>query len=222
MSIHSEQRALERYNLELTEADAVNILNQINQKEAIFVQKGYKGQSGVFYVKIKNIPLKVLVSNPQRVIITALPFNTDEYNKLKEKHLNKRVAEAIRLLEYSKYTVIEPVKTNINKEVIIKENSMKDCTKNTHIKCPICGGKAYEVMTPFGQYCCVNCQTFTSHRGLVQAEVIKCPKCEVQYEAIPQHMDVNCQDCGCVYNQYSRTTKTDKWVGDFIERCKGG
>lgn len=53
-------------------------------------------------------------------------------------------------------------------------------------------------------------------------KTIQCPKCGITYQTEPVKQYVECQDCGQWYYQYGRTLSTPKWIGDFIERCKGG
>ena len=110
MSFHSRERAQERYNIELSPSDEVNIINILRSGRGIPLSTDSKSPNRKFaYVLYKNIPLKVLyeVSNNKGVknIITTYPFDVDEYNKVQQEAFDNYIDMAIKFLQKNKYIV---------------------------------------------------------------------------------------------------------------------
>ena len=125
MSIHSRERANERYNVELTKTDEKCIIELIKQGKSKFLYNSEKDEKMKFcYVVYKNIPFKVLYSKSNtggvRGIITIYPFNADEYNEIidnehKEKmqQFNSRIEKAIAFLKTNGYIVYKKRGNNV-------------------------------------------------------------------------------------------------------------
>lgn len=79
MGDHAIERAIQRYNLNLTYKDEEEIIKQIKQNNMIPLGVSERDKSMSFaYVLYKHIPLKVLYKGNK--IITIYPFDVDEYN----------------------------------------------------------------------------------------------------------------------------------------------
>lgn len=110
MSKHSRERALERYNIELTKYDEQQILQKIKSNDCYSLGHTQEDITKKFaYVTYHNIPMKVLYKRTNKKgpsqIITIYPFDADEYNKL---HLNiyeSQIKSAIAFLQKNKYIV---------------------------------------------------------------------------------------------------------------------
>ena len=114
---HAKERLEQRYNLILTEEDEDSIISLIKNKKSTYLYDSEKDKNCKFcYVVYKNIPLKILYkkSNTSGVkkIITAYPFDVEEYNNLlaKEKaakldQFNSRINHAINFLKTNGYIV---------------------------------------------------------------------------------------------------------------------
>lgn len=183
MTLHAVKRCQERYNIYLSKRELDNVIMQVLTSQAIYIgkAKGSKTKK-LYYAKVNNIPIKVLCNWADFRIISVFPFDTDEYNLLRDKKRTQKEIEAIALLNRLGYNIENRFKVDEDKMEI--ENMLLDVKEET--------------------------------------QTISCPSCGVTYSVVPQHINVVCQDCGYNYHQYSRTIKTDKWIGDFIERCKGG
>lgn len=110
MTKHSRERALERYNIELSKTDETLILEKIKSNLHIPIDQPTKEENMRFaYVIYNNIPLKVLYLRSQKKgakqIITVYPFDVDEYNSLMKKDFESKIEGAIKFLQKNKYIV---------------------------------------------------------------------------------------------------------------------
>lgn len=112
MSKHARERALERYNSELTKFDIHQMINAIKNQEHIPLGCSQDDKNKKFcYVKYNHIPYKVLYYNKangtasQIQIITVYPFDPDEYNEVMEIRQQKKLEAAITLLKSHGYIV---------------------------------------------------------------------------------------------------------------------
>lgn len=120
MKSHVQNRALERYNLNLTKDDENKILELIKDKKSIFLEKSKKNEKMIFcYVTYKNIPLKVLYLRSRgkgvKSIVTIYPFNPDEYNEVVKNDLEDRIKNSIGFLKKHGFIVYKR-KNQQNKE----------------------------------------------------------------------------------------------------------
>ena len=79
---HMAERALQRYNVYLSKVDINIIVSKVIQGDCLYVRS--EGINEFYYVKHKNLPLKILYNPEFRSIITTYPFDTDEYNRLRK------------------------------------------------------------------------------------------------------------------------------------------
>ena len=110
MSIHSRERASERYNIELSEADERSLLGYINNGQCFKVnQESSKANTAICYVRFRKIPLKVVYlvdKNKKAVnIITTLPFNGEECNKVVQERWERDISNNIKFLKANGYIV---------------------------------------------------------------------------------------------------------------------
>ena len=85
--IHPQERAIQRYNKELTRLDLNNMASLIANNEHMIIGPASNNPKRIFcYLKYNNIQFKVLYQRFQKSIkiITIYPFDPDEYNKLEE------------------------------------------------------------------------------------------------------------------------------------------
>ena len=114
---HAKERIEERYNLSLTEQDENSIITLIRENKATYLYDSEKDKQCKFcYVVYKNIPLKVLYKKSEtsgaKRIITAYPFDVEEYNSILDKEyqqklnqFNSRINAAIIFLKKNGYIV---------------------------------------------------------------------------------------------------------------------
>lgn len=110
MSGHSRERACERYNLELTKGDERAVLGYINAGQCIqLALRSKKENTAICYVKFKKIPMKVvyLMDLKQKAyqIITILPFDADEFNRVVQEEMEKDIENNIKFLKSKGYIV---------------------------------------------------------------------------------------------------------------------
>lgn len=108
MQTHAQERALQRYNKELTEKDIECMKAIIRNNEHIPLGCTSDSKNKKFcYIKYNHIPYKILYKiNHKRIrFITMYPFDFDEYNLLLEQKKEQKIRKAIRLLENEGYTV---------------------------------------------------------------------------------------------------------------------
>lgn len=84
----SNYKAQFRYNTELKMPHFASFIAQIKNNQALYVKDSI-GNRKIYYVKYKHIPYKVVYDHETNYIVTALPFDTEEYNKLKERKEQK-------------------------------------------------------------------------------------------------------------------------------------
>lgn len=107
MSKHSMDRMKERYNLEISKKEEQDIINLLRNNDFIFCGSAENDPKHLkfAYVHYNNIPIKVLYyrSNQGGVkqIITAYPFDVDEYNNLYDEIKNKAEIKFKSSLEYA-------------------------------------------------------------------------------------------------------------------------
>lgn len=109
MTKHSRERALERYNIQLSKADEIAIIDKIKTNLHTPLDIPAKEENMKFaYIVHNNIPLKVLYLRSNKgvkEIITVYPFDVDEYNKVMQEEFNKKIEAAIKFLKKNKYIV---------------------------------------------------------------------------------------------------------------------
>lgn len=52
-------------------------------------------------------------------------------------------------------------------------------------------------------------------------KLIKCPKCGIIYNAVPQNYYINCLDCGEKYIQKTELLHRFEFIKNYIKNCKG-
>lgn len=110
MTKHSRERALERYNIELTPTDEKQILAKIKSNECISLKSSETDKHKKFaYVLHHNIPMKILYMRTNKggpsKIITIYPIDVDEYNHLQSEIYQSKINCAINFLKKNKYIV---------------------------------------------------------------------------------------------------------------------
>ena len=112
MSKHSQSRTMERYNLELTYSDENRIMKLLNDGKGIYLDLESQEPHRKFaYVLYKNIPIKVLFEEDENrkatAIITAYPFDADEYNEVIALEFKSRIDRAKAFLRKNNYVVFK-------------------------------------------------------------------------------------------------------------------
>lgn len=100
MATHAQDRALQRYNKELTDKDLICIQKAIQSNQHTPLYCDPRSKSKKFcYVTFNHIPYKVLYTIRKKhcKLITIYPFDPDEYNAILE------VQESLRTQKYIKY-----------------------------------------------------------------------------------------------------------------------
>lgn len=110
MTNHSRERAQQRYNLELSQADETNIMNILRSGRGIPLNNETKSDDKKFaYVTYKNIPMKVLYAWSRikgvKSIVTAYPFDVEEYNRVQQETFDDQIKMAIKFLQKNNYIV---------------------------------------------------------------------------------------------------------------------
>lgn len=108
MTIHAQQRALERYNSDLTKHDLEQMCTLIKSNQHIPISVCDENKNKKFcYVKYKKIPYKVLYHNSKTKvkIITIYPLDVDEYNSFLEAKDLARITGYIKFLKERGYIV---------------------------------------------------------------------------------------------------------------------
>ena len=110
MSNHSIQRTQERYNMELTDNETRYLIGMINAGNFLSVTKDCQQKDRKHaYVKYKKIPIHVVYAVDKygyaTEIVTALPFNVEEYNEILEKESQKEIENCINFLKINGYIV---------------------------------------------------------------------------------------------------------------------
>ena len=112
MTKHARERALERYNTELTNLDLEQMINIIKNNDVVSLGCSESSKSMKFcYLKYNHIPYKVLYHNKNKgakskiKIITVYPFDPDEYNEILEAKTQQKIERAILLLKSHGYIV---------------------------------------------------------------------------------------------------------------------
>lgn len=117
MSKHSRDRALERYNLEISKKEENEILDLLKTNQMIFLGNSEQDKNLKFaYVTYNHIPLKVLYSRSAKGvknIVTIYPFDADEYNTLMKDDFQHKIDMAIKFLKKNGYIVY---KRNVKNE----------------------------------------------------------------------------------------------------------
>ena len=105
---HAQERALQRYNKDLTMLDMNNIIKiiQNNQHTPLGCRKEDKNKK-FCYLKYNHIQYKILykINKKKCRIITIYPFDVDEYNNIEEQKKLERIQKAISFLEKEGYTI---------------------------------------------------------------------------------------------------------------------
>lgn len=109
MTKHSKERALERYNIKLTNKDELEILEMIRNNQIIPLGSPEGDDKKKFaYVVFNHIPLKILYSRSNKrplSIITVYPFDADEYNSLIQKDFQNKIHNAMVFLKRNGFIV---------------------------------------------------------------------------------------------------------------------
>lgn len=111
MGKHSIERVRQRYNMELSYRDEMNIKNMIKNGRVFPLEQRPDNENMYFaYALYKNIPLKILYSTWEdtgkvRGIVTTYPFDVDEYNELTGKEIEDHIMIAKKFLEANGYEV---------------------------------------------------------------------------------------------------------------------
>lgn len=117
MGKHSIERAQQRYNMELSYRDEMNIKNMIRNGRTLPLEQPANNENMHFaYVLYKNIPLKVLYSTWEdtgkvRGIVTTYPFDADEYNEITGKEIEDKIDIAKKFLKAHNYVVYKKGKS---------------------------------------------------------------------------------------------------------------
>lgn len=80
MTLHALQRLRERYNLNLCWSDIALIIGAIKSNYGIVVNE--ENHYITLWLLYGHCPIKLVYESKAKKIITALPFDIDEYNKL--------------------------------------------------------------------------------------------------------------------------------------------
>lgn len=120
MTQHAQERALERYNINLSKRDEYAIIEQIRNNAHTPLNLPTTGNNRKFaYVVYKNIPLKVLYERANKggvkQIITVYPFDAEEYNKVMQLQFDSKIDLAIQFLKKNKYIVYKRKGKNSSK-----------------------------------------------------------------------------------------------------------
>ena len=117
------QRIKERYNLELEDKDKKYIIGQVNSGNCLTVTKENSKKVIHAYVKIKKIPIRAICAvNNKGVaieVITALPFNVEEYNQLLAEQEQKDIENCIKYLKTNGYIVYKRNKKPLFRGVVL-------------------------------------------------------------------------------------------------------
>ena len=109
MTQHAKERALQRYNTELTDDDIEQMCNIIKQNNHIAVGICEDNKNKKFcYLKYNHIPYKVLYHNngkSKTKIITIYPLDVDEYNAILDAKHEEKLANRIAYLKSLGYIV---------------------------------------------------------------------------------------------------------------------
>lgn len=111
MTQHARERAVQRYNVDLSFDDERKIIHKLRRGECIHVEgEAHQDNRYFAYVIYNNIPLKVLYQENDKKgkinrIITVYPFDTDEYNNAEAKKFKDKIQLAIDFLKANKYVV---------------------------------------------------------------------------------------------------------------------
>jgi hypothetical protein len=88
MSIHALERIFQRYNKSLTWTDIRNIVKAIKEEKCVFVDAA-NNDCIIVLINYEHIPLKLVYSatiDHKGAIVTALPLDIDEWNKMRRAH----------------------------------------------------------------------------------------------------------------------------------------
>lgn len=109
MSKHYQDRALQRYNIQLTKTDELKILEKIKNNQIISLEASKNDKNRKFcYVEYNNIPLKILYQRTNKgptAIVTAYPFDVEEYNTLMQEIFENKINNAITFLKRNGFIV---------------------------------------------------------------------------------------------------------------------
>ena len=109
MGNHAKDRAIERYNINLSHRATSIILDKIRNNDMIPLGTSEKDKTMKFaYVVYKNIPLKVLYKRSIKQvqnIITIYPFDCEEYNEVVQDDFQSKIDLAVALLKANGYIV---------------------------------------------------------------------------------------------------------------------
>ena len=112
MSKHSKDRTMERYNLELSYSDEKKIIRLLNEGKGTYLNMETDDPTRKFvYLLYKNIPLKLLyaedLNGKVTEIVTAYPFDVEEYNEVSAHEFNSYIKEAVKFLRKNGYIVFK-------------------------------------------------------------------------------------------------------------------
>ena len=112
MSKHSKNRAMERYNLDLSYSDEKKIIRLLNEGKGVFLDLDSVDLGRKFaYLTYKNIPLKLLYAENENgkvtELVTAYPFDADEYNEVATCEFNSQIQAAVKFLRKNGYLVFK-------------------------------------------------------------------------------------------------------------------
>ena len=111
MTAHARERAVQRYNIDLSFDEERKIIHKLRRGECIHLKDdAYQDNMYFAYVIYNNIPLKVLYQENEEKgkinkIITVYPFDTDEYNNAEAKRFKDKIKLAIDFLKANGYEV---------------------------------------------------------------------------------------------------------------------
>lgn len=112
MTTHAKERALQRYNSDLTDNDLLQMQNIIKNDQHIPLGVSETNKNMKFcYILYNHIPYKVLYRNKGKGVksrinfITFYPIDVEEYNKILEEKEISKINKAITLLKSKGYIV---------------------------------------------------------------------------------------------------------------------
>jgi len=103
---------MERYNLELSYSDEKKIIRLLNEGKGTYLNMETDDPTRKFvYLLYKNIPLKLLyaedLNGKVTEIVTAYPFDVEEYNEVSAHEFNSYIKEAVKFLRKNGYIVFK-------------------------------------------------------------------------------------------------------------------
>lgn len=119
MTLHALQRLKERYNLNLNFDDLVTIIKAIKNDYGVIIKMS--GVQMTLWVLYGHCPIRLVYDTLSENIVTVLPFDVDEYNKLPKLENISSIKEKNRLLDFEKNLLEQKFKSR-HKEEMLKQN----------------------------------------------------------------------------------------------------